>query len=526
MSTPTSPPTYDAASASARRASSGGAESQLLPTTTEENSAAINGGHLPESSSPAPDGDDDGGAPSAAPLPALMNLLPRHGEATFQRGYLGYSPSFLEGSLQIKVTSDKPSSYRASIRRITIELVGVERVNGSDLESERIELVREVQTLWERDNDAMAGTAAGTGLTDDVTASGSNGSGSSSSNSGPPSSLDWRLRLTDDLPHCCHIGSGSIEYSLKASLHTGKKLLSVNTPVHITRASPPLDAVPPASEQASSSSSSRLRTLGDPEVFSSRHPTDIAVYFPHGTASFRRSESIELRVRIPPPDATLVQDKGLKLRSVSAQLHRQVCLRGADAGDDEITPMLELPALDTLISHSGKAAAFSSSRSVFLNIWLQPVPADFCEAITQSTIFLDVRFKIVVIASFQGRQGDREEVTVLDKIITILPDFPPASAADLGENASAVSAVTNDAHSAQEAQRGSYRRQEKASTSAKSAADKALLAAFERETEFDGYEQLSEEADPDNAPPSIDADQPPPALDPSGVYLAGGLLRR
>ena len=352
---------------------------------------------------------------------------------------------------------------------------------------------------------------------DDVTASGSNGSRSSSSNSSPPSSLDWQLRLTDDLPHCCHIGSGSIEYSLKASLHTGKKLLTVNTPVHITRASPPLDAIPPASEQASSSSLSRLRSLGDPEVFSSHHPTDIAVYFPHGTASFRRSESIELRVRIPPPDATLFQDKGLKLRSVSAQLHRQVCLRGADAGDDEITPLLELPALDTLISHSGKAAAFSSSRSVFLNIWLQPVPADFCEAITQSTIFLDVRFRVVVIASFQGRQGDREEVTVLEKAITILPDLPPASAADLGEDASAVTAVTNGAHSTQGAQRGSYRKQEKASASSQGAADQALLAAFENETEFDGYEQLSEEADPDNAPPSIDADQPPPALDPSGA---------
>ena len=427
--------------------------------------------------------------------PALLNLVPRPREVSFQQGFLGFTASSIQGALQIKFvdpgsSNDGNGGYRSSIESVVVEFSGVERIiaDGEEGSSDEFELARERNVLWSNENTNNHQSAS----TSEV-----------SSGSGPPGNIDFDFQLTDDLPHCCHIGSGSIKYSLTAILYSNSSPpLAVTIPIHLSRTSAPL-ATP--STVSSSPLAISPNTLS-PEMYTSQHPTEVSVFFPHGTSSFRRSESIELRVRIPPPDVLLVQEKGLKLRSVSAELLRKISVRtSASSKDSEITPLVDIAAasLITIISKSGKSAAFSSQRSVFLNIWLQPVSAESCESITQSTIFQEVSFSVRVMTTVMGRQGDREELLVLNKNVTIIPDYPPVSYLDqnLASKLHVPAAVDS-----------TYKPAASGSGSA-SRIDPDLLAAFREEEEFDGYEQLSEGASVENAPPSIDADQPPPSLD-------------
>ena len=430
--------------------------------------------------------------------PALLNLVPLPGEVSFQHGFLGFTASSIQGSLQVKFVtpsggrtdtvsnSNGVGEYRASVQRVVVEFSGVERINAdaNASSSNELELAKERKVVWDRNQNQGEDHAS--------TSDGRGGSG-------PPGNIDFEFRLTDDLPHCCHVGSASIQYTLNATLFSSENApLSVTIPVHLSRTSPFL----PQSSTSSSSTHSPA-TSRTPEVYFSHHPTEVSVFFPYGTSRICRSESIELRVRIPPPDMSLVQEKGLKLRSISAQLVRRILVRTIDAlGDDEISSLGDrpLPVLTTIISKTGKSAAFSSSRSVFLNIWLQPVPESSCECITQSTIFQEVSFSVQVMATLMGRQGDREEVIVLDRAIDIIPDHPPTP------HGSATISKAPDAKAHDLYEPASPARQT-------TGISPELLRAFSEEEEFDGYEQLSEGASVETAPPSIDADQPPPPLD-------------
>lgn len=417
-------------------------------------------------------------------LPALLNLVPEPGEVSFQQGYLGYSSTSIRGSLQIKFTGQDPS-YRTNVDRIEVEFVGTECIQGEG--SEHVDLIRDTRVLWKR------------GTLDSVEAGTSDGRVSTS---GPPGNLDFTFPLTDDLPHCCHIGSGKIAYTLKAQMFDSRtgKALCISTPVHLSRSSPPHILNP---------------STASPEVYTSTHPTEIAVFFPHGTSRLRRSQAIELRVRIPPPDSTLVEDKGLKLRSVSAELIRSITIHSSDVdqgdGDNDIQALVEKPVLTTVISHSGKAAAFSSSRSVFLYIWLQPVPPDSCESVTQSTIFHDVKFMVRVMAAFVGKQGDRQDVLVLNKVVNVVPDFPPASPADLG-----LSDHVQTPGVVKLPQEASSRADAFAAPHVGQRISPELLHSFLHDDEYDGYEEASENAALEDAPPNIDADEPPPRLEAIG----------
>lgn len=438
---------------------------------------------------------------------ALLNLVPDIGEVSFQRGYLGYSPSIVQGSLQIKFIASDPAAYRSLVEKVTVEFAGVERINDDvdddgthgqqqqqqHLQSSQrgkeqqhnprqpLDLIRDCKTLWDRK------TAGGSGF-----GSSSIAATASGSSTGPPSNLDFVFQLTDDLPHCCHLGSGSIEYTLEATLHSSSgPNTTVKTLIHLTRASPPPSSASPPSQ---------------PEIYTSQHPTELSVFFPHGTSNFRRSEAIELRVRVPPPDASLVEEKGLKLRSISAELVGVLSISEHDEEEPEITELLERPKMRTVISRSGKAAAFSSLKSVFLHIWLQPVDADACESITQTTIYNEIAFRIRVTASFRGRQGDREDVAVFDRPVTIIPDYPSTSLEAQPNQLDGV--LTNAPFSRM------YTPQYSAvGASTSQGLDATLLTIFQNETEFDGYEQFSEGANLENAPPSIDADQPPPPIE-------------
>lgn len=445
-----------------------------------------------------------GSSHAGEPPPALLNLVPDAGEVSFQRGYLGYSASSIQGSLQIKFTASDPAAYRSLVDKVTVEFAGVESIKGDDVvdaqqeqrhrlqSSQRgkqqhhdtrhpLDLIRECKTLWDRKSSG----AMGLGSTSIATAA-------STSTPGPPGNFDFAFQLTDDLPHCCHLGTGSIEYTIKATLHSAVAPdITVQTLIHLTRTSPPPSTTPAPTPQ--------------PEIYTSQHPTELSVFFPHGTSNFRRSEAIELRVRVPPPDASLVEEKGLKLRSISAELVRIISINDSDEEEPEITELLERPSLRNVISRSGKSAAFSSSRSVFLHVWLQPVDPDSCESITQTTIYNEISFGIRVTASFRGRQGDREDVVFFDRPVTIIPDYPPLSSTREEStsqlNAPApLSRMYTPSYSA-------------AGATSSQGLDPNLLSIFQNETEFDGYEQISEGASAETAPPSIDADQPPPSIE-------------
>lgn len=447
--------------------------------------------------------------PQGAAPPALLNLVPLPGEVTFQRGYLGYTTSTVQGSLQIKFTSSDPAVYRSLVDKVTVEFAGVESVKGEDEDTavdddgtshkraqqypqqqqrgkrhaqtstQPLDLIRERKTLWD------SKTA--------VNHHGSSSATATTSSTGPPGNLDFSFQLTDDLPHCCHLGQGSIRYTLKATLHTSTKPdLSVETLIHLTRTTPPPSTDAPSSQ---------------PEIHTSQHPTELSVFFPHGTANFRRSEAIELRVRVPPPDASLVEEKGLKLRSISAELVRIITLNRYQGEEPEITELLERPSVKTIISRSGKSAAFSSSRSVFLHIWLQPVDADSCESITQTTIYNEIAFRIKVVASFRGKQGDRQDIAFFDQPVTLIPDYPPSSEHQ-GNTAMSPAETSNLSRM--------YTPQYRASNVSSRPLDPDLLRIFQNETEFDGYEQISEGANSETAPPNIDADQPPPPIEEEG----------
>jgi hypothetical protein len=461
---------------------------------------------------------------------ALLNLVPAQGEVSFQRGYLGYTASTVQGSLQIKFTSSDPAAYRSLVDKVTIEFAGVESINGELVEADDgddghgqlahgkqqqrsrynssmqpLDLIRECKTLWERSSTSSARTD-----------SSSSNTSASSSNLGPPGNLDFTFQLTDDLPHCCHLGSGSIIYSLIATLHSSTAgSLTVQTPIHLTRTSPP-----PLSTSITSTSNA--------EIYTFQHPTTISVFFPHGTSNFRRSEAIELRVRVPPPDASLVEEKGLRLRSISAELLRIITVNenGSEGEEPEITELIAKPSHRTVISRSGKAAAFTSSRSVFLHIWLQPVDPDSCESITQTTIYNEIEFRIRITASFRGRQGDREEITFFDRPVTLIPDYAPLES-DNHHQRNATSASrrvvmprTNSGYAASIRDSTAIRRSRNLGPE--------LLQAFQNETEYDGYEQMSEGASVETAPPNIDADQPPPSIEEEssgGEYINDGSPR-
>ncbi|KAK9900422.1 hypothetical protein P389DRAFT_12286 [Cystobasidium minutum MCA 4210] len=451
-----------------------------------------------------------------APPPALLNLVPFQGEVSFQRGYLGYTSSTIQGSLQIKFTSSDPAVYRAHVDKVTVVFAGVESIKSDDNDdaaaaagmddegashqhahgrqkqqqrgkghvqgtTQPLDLIRDCKTLWDRTTAAAASRDGSSSL-------------ATPSTSGPPGNLDISFQLTDDLPHCCHIGKGSIEYTLTATLHSSSRPdLSIQSVIHINRTSPP----PPSGDAQSI----------QPEIYTSQHPTELSVFFPHGISNFRRSEAIELRVRVPPPDASLVEEKGLKLKSISAELVRTISISENEGEEPEITELLERPSVKTVISRSGKSAAFSSSRSVFLHIWLQPVDPDSCESITQTTIYNEISFSLRVTASFRGKQGDRQDITFFEKPVTVIPDYPPSSIESLDTAISADSSNLSRMYTPQ------FSATSTSTNANPRQLDPNLLRIFQNETEFDGYEQVSEGVDFETAPPNIDADRPPPSIE-------------
>ncbi|PLW31028.1 hypothetical protein PCANC_24741 [Puccinia coronata f. sp. avenae] len=275
----------------------------------------------------------------------------------------------------------------------------------------------------------------------------------------------------------------------------------------------------------------------------------------------RHSEPLDLQIRIPPPTEELVNDKGLQLRNVRAELRRHI--RPRSSPENETTSVLAI---------SGKACRFSSTRAVFLRLRLHSCLAQRdsrgreargsevvagggiggtgngeertggmsrCERVTQTTGHFAVGFSVAVRVQVSAADGSRHDHELVQPV-QLLPDRPvsPTStatataAAGLGKAREAAAEQTShdaDADGPAPTYLESTEEQPRdaqPSTSQLAHMDQQIGPLLdwhgqeeeeEEEEEYDGYESFSAMAGHDGpAPPTIDEDEsppPPPALD-------------
>lgn len=227
---------------------------------------------------------------------------------------------------------------------------------------------------------------------------------------------------------------------------------------------------------------------------------------------YRKSEPIPLRVRIPPPDSTLVQDKGLHLRSVSAELVRTIT-----SASNTSTAVL---------CRTGKSCRFSADRQLSLRLTLPPrLHEDVgCESITQETIFHNIAFFVRLTVALTGRDpSDRQDLT-FDTSVGIMPDLYSTRASE--KQKEALDEALDSQHHFDLVP--SYVEIEGPSTSRRrpeyvrmAAAEAGWSYDSDEEPEHDGYEESAAlEADAmAHPPPAISDDVSPPVLSPSASLM-------
>lgn len=204
-------------------------------------------------------------------------------------------------------------------------------------ESRTVELFHSTSTLWELPSTSSPSTST-----------------SISTSSSLPSTMPFSFQLTADLPHCIHLPYSGLEYKLEAKLHStaGSKEedRTTSTVCHLTRYSRPGDLSSlignsssnnPFSSPNSSSSALQESTSNtispdidsipkgqfslSPHSWSISSPTSIQLQL--GKTIYRRAEPMDLVVRIPPPESRALEEKGLRLRCVEAELVRVIEVR-------------------------------------------------------------------------------------------------------------------------------------------------------------------------------------------------------
>lgn len=314
--------------------------------------------------------------PSETRTSVLLNLAPLSDHFTFQLGALGNGLASIQGELQIKLTGTDDQEGERLFSKLEVVFRGVERVEGA----EEIELCEMRQLLW------------GIGVA---------GSSSESDTGGVPSHSTFKLDLTSDLPHCIHFSGSSLEYSLAAILsHADTTLppLVKTVPIHLVRTSPPGSLLAGSSLVASADPPPSTA----PQTFAQDDPIPFSVRL--SRTVFRRSEPIELLVRIEVPSPTAVQR--FQLRTVSAALVRKVVVGGvpleletvevdeleaveepgngkATASEQFLEDVVSAPEHITTLAKSGKSARFSPTRPIVIRLLLHPPSTLSCESITQ-----------------------------------------------------------------------------------------------------------------------------------------------
>ncbi|SCV68730.1 BQ2448_851 [Microbotryum intermedium] len=465
----------------------------------------------------------------AAPT-VLLNLAPLTTHTDFLHGHLGYGQASLQGEVQVKYTSELGHGHAPRPSKLEVCFRGVERRHGLA----EIELCEQRKTLW---GWGAQGSSSSTEQGNDV----------------PPLSTVFKLDVTQDLPHCIHLAQSSLEYTLTATLYSddasGAPVVQC-IPIHLARTSSPgslsSDLVSPASASAERSRPSTL-----PQSLSRQDPVHFTVHF--SRTIFRRSEPIPLVVKIPVPDFDAVT-KGLRLRTVSAELVRRICL-AVDTDEDQpaglgkqrdqtmstvmtnemmtsaesIPPQSSSDAPDPpfeatmVLARSGKSARFSPIRPIVIRLLLHPSMTQFCESITQSTILHHISFSVVVTVGLLNNRSQRDvtvsrEVHIVPdppmmstlsekqreveaKVDSVPPGWSPADGSIPSYHESAVGDVAVGTSS--DAREG-YSREPSAN---------GFPTELIGEEEYDGYEELSASLSTRAPPPTIDADVSPPSHD-------------
>ncbi|EGG12522.1 uncharacterized protein MELLADRAFT_76427 [Melampsora larici-populina 98AG31] len=527
--------------------------------------------------------------------PFLINLTTLSPTLSFLSGYLGVTPAFVQGELQLKIIS---TSNTFLITQVSLTFSGLE----SNHQLQSIDFLQLHQILWEHQTTHH--------LLNHHHSSQPSCSNTPNHHSKPPSNLPFQFSLTPDLPHCIHLpNGGGLHYELDAHItYTNSSHLLTNdhhqpdhllehlhlkVPVHISRYSnPAIQLLPPPSPQPLDQNQQPF-TLS-PVRLTSLSPTPI--YVSLSQTLLRHSEPLALQVRIPPPTEELIREKGLRLRSVRAELHQHIRIQSSidqengssttersstgappyDASSGSTNPESTSDdsssssnrVITSLLAISGKSCRFSSTRSVFLRLTLQPhrseltpVPSSTtdeispvnipqtttsgwkCNSISQSTLLHQVSFSVTITIQISGRGGERFDVE-LNQAIGVVPDWPPVSEDELP--APLTLAASGKAREAAEEQAQSSTDQEweeapaptyfetdepynfpgtssTSQTIRESHTETEEEEEDEEEEEYDGYESFSSLAGQGGpAPPTIDEDEsPPPAPDtpPDGIQL-------
>ena len=224
-----------------------------------------------------------------------------------------------------------------------------------------------------------------------------------------------------------------------------------------------------------------------PQVLQLVDPVSVKVEVPRTT--FRIGEPIAVYVTIPPPEASIVMDRGLKLRNIMAELVRVVTLGGnrldaesetsdvAGASETDVSathepfvpvstdeksspvfpscnPRGTLSTADgmcTILTRSGSSCRFHTTRPVQIRLLLYPHQSALhsgddessvrnpdqiendnsdCTSITQSTLLHTVTFHLAINTTFMLATTHSESITTMNIPIVLLPNPAPLPEVD------------------------------------------------------------------------------------------------
>ncbi|POV95241.1 hypothetical protein PSHT_15774 [Puccinia striiformis] len=340
----------------------------------------------------------------------------------------------------------------------------------------------------------------------------------------PPSLSPFNFNLPNHLPQCIHLQNRhGINYELTASLtyqdHHSEVLQksTLTIPIHITK--PTTNDLEQEQQQFSLL----------PVEIKAIEPTPIFVTL--SQTLLCHSKPLALPIRIPPPVEQLINDKGLQLRSVRAELRKHICDRSHP--ENQVTAVLAI---------SGKSCRFSSSRAVFLRLRLH-------SNLSPTTRGRNIE-EIGVVNGEQGeRLGEQQTAGILSQCETVsqttnlfkvsftpcsTPLVVPGKAKEAGTDEQFTYHDTTTTRDGGPGPAPRYLETERsqdiqqASTSQLNGLDLQRIGPTldwqeEEEEEYDGYECFSAMVGQDGpAPPRIDEDEsPPPAPDtpPEGLEL-------
>jgi hypothetical protein len=224
----------------------------------------------------------------------LLNLTPLPTKVSFLTRLPDQQSTRLEGELQFKLLL----ANRYAFQELSLNLNGTE--TNSEAQQE-LELINQTITLWKRNNN---------------------------STENPPSLSPFRFNLPQHLPQCIHLqNKDGINYRLTASLsyHQDQpplcKQAVLSIPIHITTHSKP-EPLPPTTTTTNPDHEEQQHFSLSPVEIKTLSPTPIFVTL--SQTLLRHSEPLAIQIRIPPPTEELINDKGLQLRSVRAELRRHI----------------------------------------------------------------------------------------------------------------------------------------------------------------------------------------------------------